>query len=155
MKIMVDTSAMVYLSETAPYIFSKVKLATIKEVLHEVKHLVKDPVALSDIDSNFSIIETVRNELPGQDKSLSEVDVLLVQTAASSNSMAISDDKKLVNFAKMNKCKAMTSPQFIEWCASRGQIDKADAIEALEKLELIYVRRKAVGVILKRINKQR
>ncbi len=154
MKALADATTIVYLSEARPMVFSKLGLITIQQVLEEVKYLVKDPVTFNEITSQLVIVEVLKTKLTGEDESLSIVDSLLIQTAVKGNHSLVSDDMKLLSIAKQNGCKAMHTPRFIESIVG-SLIELGEAKEILRELRLYYIRKKAIEVVLRRLEKWR
>ncbi len=145
---MVNTTFLVYLSQTKPEILQKLETSTISSVAVEVERIL-DKTEARELLLNVKIVNTEKAKLAGDDgKWLSQTDVDLLRTAKTKGMMLVSDDKKIIATAQKNHISIKDTPHFIE--SQPGKISKQEALEFINQITSIYVRRK----ILKQINER-
>jgi len=147
-RYLLNTTVLVYLSEAKPDLPGRVDCHTISEVASELSFIVGESEA-SAVLEGVSIVDAVKTKSKGEERWLSTADIQLAAAAKSSGFVLVSDDKKLLSAAKQNKTKCLDTPHFIE--SLTGKIEKSEALEILARLKPVYLRKKLLESVEKRI----
>lgn len=151
MKVLVNTTVLVYFSQVRPEFPSRLGVATIGAVASELEHVIGGAEA-KEILEGTDVLQARRSRaLRVEGNWLSDADVALLSTAKETGRLLVTDDKKLLAAARKNNCDALDTPHFIESLSQK--IDKQEALEILERLRRFYLRRKVIDAVVEKIER--
>ena len=151
MQVLVNTTTLVYLYQTRPALAGRLGIATIRDVAVELGHMLGDSEA-KELLQGVEVTGVRKARLASaQGKWLSETDVRLLGTAKALNAVLVTDDKKLMAAAKENGVDSEDTPHFIE--SLGGKLRKEEALDLLDRLAPLYLRRKVIERARERIER--
>lgn len=125
-------------------------LNTIEPVIEEVRHLRKKQVEIRTIKMQKS--DLIEHRVL---RYLSDTDIALLRTAKSNDAVLITDDKKLIEAAKVNNVRVIDTPRLITVFAFNGVLDYEKALEILNDLSNVYNRKYAVEKAVRNLKEWR
>ncbi|MFQ6071520.1 MAG: hypothetical protein ACE5KT_02315 [Methanosarcinales archaeon] len=137
--------------------FNKIKVCTIRPILNETKYNIDDVYFNLNSEELIDVLDTnkVHQSLEYKTRKLSIVDKKLLDAANEfkKSCILVTDDRALRHAAKLNNINTYTTPTFLVYLCKQGIFCKEEIINLLDKLKNIYVRKKKVEKILKRMKK--
>ena len=152
MKVLVDATFLVYLSEGGIGFLEKLDVSTTSSVLKEVSYILPTHIA-NQMLLSLNEAKAVKPKTGSMgSRWLSQTDLELLNSAKEGNYLLVTDDKKLTGQARLEKVKVIDTPHFLE--SKAELLGKEEVIIFLELLQQFYLRKSLIAGVLGRLKKR-